>query len=160
MSDRASIPQFQMVTLVVRRMIPASPDHLFAAWTEPERLRKWWGPEGVTCIDPVVDLRVGGSYRIGNQLPDGKVLWIAGEFEVIEPPHRLTYTWRLEGLSETAERVTVRFEACGAETEVIVTHERIPNEMLRDQHQHGWKGCLDGLAEYMAEYMEAWDRRS
>ncbi len=150
MAEQVAIPDFQMITLIVRKTIPATPERLFAAWTEPDQLRKWWGPEGVQCIDPEVDLRVGGSYRIGNRLPDGKTLWITGEFEVIEPPRRLTYTWRLEGISETAERVTVRFEKRGEATEVIVTHERIANEALRDQHQHGWQGCLDGLAEYLA----------
>jgi uncharacterized protein YndB with AHSA1/START domain len=140
---------FEMVVLVVRKTIQATPERLFQAWTEPAQLQQWWGPEGVTCVDPEIDLRVGGRYRIGNQLPDEKILWIAGEFEVIEPPHRLTYTWRLEGTSETSERVTVRFEPRGEATEVIVTHERIPNETLRDQHQLGWYGCLDGLAEYL-----------
>jgi uncharacterized protein YndB with AHSA1/START domain len=144
-----AVPEFRMVTLIVRKTIPATPERLFAAWTEPAHLQKWWGPEGIACIDPEVDLRVGGRYRIGNQFPDGKVLWITGEFEVIEPPRRLTYTWRLEGISESAERVTVRFEAQGTATEVIVTHELIPNETLRDQHQHGWQGCLEGLAEYL-----------
>jgi uncharacterized protein YndB with AHSA1/START domain len=139
----------QMETLVVRRTIRASPERLFAAWTEPDQLRAWWGPEGVVCIAAEVDLQPGGHYRIGNLLPDQRVLWIVGEFEVIEPPRRLVYTWRVEGASATAERVTVQFEPQGAETEVIVTHERIPNRELRDQHQHGWQGCLSGLADYM-----------
>jgi uncharacterized protein YndB with AHSA1/START domain len=137
------------VTLVVRKLIQATPERLFDAWTAPAQLQKWWGPEGVTCIDPEVDLRVGGRYRIGNRLPDGKILWIAGEFEIIEPPRRLTYSWRLEGVPGETERVTVRFESRGSATEVVVTHERIPNETLRDQHQYGWRGCLDGLAEYL-----------
>ena len=106
------------------------------------------GAEGVICVDPQVDARGGGHYRIGNRFPDGKLLWIVGEFEVVEPPHMLVYTWRLEGISETTERVTVRFEARGADTEVVVTHERILNQAARDQHQQGWLGCLDGLAEY------------
>jgi uncharacterized protein YndB with AHSA1/START domain len=142
-------PESRMETLVVRKTILASPERLFAAWTEPEQLRRWWGPEGVVCMAAEVELRPGGHYRIGNQHPDQKLLWIVGEFEVVEPPRRLTYTWRLEGISETAERVTVRFEAQGEATEVIVTHERIPSRELRDQHQHGWQGCLDGLAEYL-----------
>jgi uncharacterized protein YndB with AHSA1/START domain len=138
-----------METLVVRKTIPATPERLFGAWTEPEQLRRWWGPAGVTCVDPEVDLRVGGRYRIGNQFPDGKLLWIAGEFEVVEPPRRLTYTWLLEGISEAPERVTVQFEARGEATEVIITHTRIPNKTLRDQHQNGWQACLDGLTEYL-----------
>ncbi len=136
-------------TLVVRRTIRASPERLFAAWTESDQLRAWWGPEGVVCIAAEIDLRPGGHYRIGNKLPDQNVLWIVGEFEIIEPPRRLVYTWQVEGVSATAERVTVQFEPQPAATEVIVTHERIPNRELRDQHQHGWHGCLTGLANYM-----------
>lgn len=135
-------------SLVVQKTIPAPPERLFAAWTKPDELRRWWGPDGVTCVDPQVDLRVGGRYRIGNRLPDGSILWIVGEFEVIDRPHRLTYTWRLEGSDAGAERVTVRFEARGATTDVIVTHASIATEALRDQHKHGWVGCLDGLARY------------
>ena len=135
-------------TLVVQKTIAATPEWLFAAWTEPEALRQWWGPDGVTCIDPQVDLRVGGRYRIGNRFPDGSVLWIVGEFESVEPPHRLVFTWRLEGSSESAERVTVRFEERGTGTEVTVTHALIGTEALRDQHRHGWEGCLAGLARH------------
>lgn len=136
------------ITLVVQKTIAATPERLFAAWTEPTELRHWWGPEGVTCVDPQVDLRVGGRYRIGNRLPDGSILWIVGEFEVVERPHRLIYTWRLEGGPERIERVTVRFEERGTATDVIVTHTGIATEALRDQHKHGWVGCLDGLARY------------
>jgi uncharacterized protein YndB with AHSA1/START domain len=96
-----------------------------------------------------VDLRVGGSYRIANQMPDGTVLWIVGEFEVVDPPHKLVYSWRAGPQPVDSERVTVQFEPRGDATEVIVTHERIPNAATRDQHQAGWDGCLDGLANYL-----------
>jgi len=149
MTESGAGPQSEMVTLVVRKTIHATPGCLFAAWTEPAQLKEWWGPEGVACIDPEVDLRVGGRYRIGNRLPDGKVLWIAGEFEVVDPPYQLTYTWQLEGAPRASERVTVRFEPRGSATEVVVTHERIPNKAIREQHEYGWHGCLEGLAEYL-----------
>jgi len=138
-----------VITLVVRRTIRATPERLFDAWTRPEQLVEWWGPEGVTCISPSVDVRVGGAYRIGNRLPDGSEIWIVGVFEIVERPHRLTYSWRLEGSDGEPERVTVRFEQRGTDTEVIVTHERVANETLRDQHQQGWHGCLEGLARYI-----------
>ena len=138
-----------MITLVVRRTIRATPERLFDAWTRPEQLVEWWGPEGVTCISPSVDVRVGGAYRIGNRLPDGSEIWIVGVFEIVERPHRLTYSWRLEGSDGEPERVTVRFEQRGTDTEVIVTHERVANETLRDQHQQGWHGCLEGLARFI-----------
>jgi glutathione S-transferase len=138
------------VTLVVRRTIHAVPERLFDAWTQPEQLVQWWGPASVACIDATVDLRVGGRYRIANRFPDGKILWIAGEFESIERPKKLVYTWGLESTQGPPERVTVTFEAHGPDTEIVVTHERIPNKAMRDAHERGWFGCLDGLAEFVS----------
>jgi len=138
-----------MMTLVVRRTIRASAERLFTAWTDPAQLKLWWGPRGVQCTSAEVDLRLGGRYRIGNRFPDGKVLWITGEFETIEPPRKLVYSWSLEPATHDPERVTVQFEARGDATEVIVTHERIADEALRDMHQQGWMGCLEGLVDYL-----------
>ncbi len=142
---------FQAVTLAVRKTIKATAERLFEAWTDPEQLKKWWGPPGVTCTGAEVDLRVGGRYRMANQLPDGRVLWISGEFESIEPPRKLVYTWRVEPETQASERVTVQFEARGDATEVIITHERIPSAAIRDMHEQGWHGCLEGLAEYIKD---------
>jgi uncharacterized protein YndB with AHSA1/START domain len=135
--------------LLVRRWIRASPERIFDAWTQPRHLKQWWGPKSVECIAAEVDLRVGGRYRIANQFPDGRILWISGEFEAIERPHRLVYTWSVGSDELAAERVTVTFEARGEETEVIVAHERIPTEAMRDMHEQGWVGCLDGLLDYL-----------
>jgi uncharacterized protein YndB with AHSA1/START domain len=133
--------------LVVRRTIRAPRERVFAAWTEAEHLIAWWGPNAaVTCPSAEIDLRVGGRYRIANRFPDGRLLWIVGEFEVIDPPSRLVFSWQLG--SDRAERVSVEFEAHGAATEVIVTHERIADAATRTGHEQGWVGCLDGLARY------------
>lgn len=135
--------------LVVRRIIAATPERLFAAWTQPEQLKKWWGPEGVICIGAEIDLRVGGRYRIGNQFPDGKVLWISGEYWVIERPTKLVYTWCIEPESTASEIVTVLFQPRENRTEVVVTHDRIPDISIRKQHEQGWHGCLNGLMKYI-----------
>src|SRR5260370_1262309 len=124
-----------MVTLIVRKTIRATAERLFAAWTISDQLKLWWGPQGVKCIDAEVDLRRGGRYRIANQLPDGKILWITGEFEVIEPPRKLVYTWRIEPETKSSERVTVLFEPSGDYTEVGGKSERISNEELRKMHE-------------------------
>jgi uncharacterized protein YndB with AHSA1/START domain len=139
----------EALKLEVRRLIRAPRERVFAAWTEPRHLIEWWGPTpSVTCPFAEVDLRVGGRYRIANRFPDGRLLWIAGEFEVIEPPIRLVFSWQLEAQGTCTERVTVDFEARGASTEVVVTHERIADAATRTGHEQGWMGCLDGLARY------------
>jgi uncharacterized protein YndB with AHSA1/START domain len=140
----------EIIKLVVRRTIQATAEELFAAWTEPEQLKKWWGPHPVTCAGAEIDLRAGGAYRIANRLPDGTLLWIFGEFEVVDPPFRLVYTWRIDPNSRASERVSVQFEPRGDATEVIVVHERIPNPATRLRHEQGWVGCLDGLARYLS----------
>jgi uncharacterized protein YndB with AHSA1/START domain len=136
-------------TLIVRRSIQSTPQKLFAAWTQPDLLMRWWGPEGVECPAAEIELRVGGSYRIANRFPDGTILWITGVFELIDPPHRLTYTWKLESQAGPVERVTVCFVARGTSTEVEITHERIANEVARTSHERGWIGCLDSLVSFI-----------
>jgi len=149
----------ETLTLLVRRVIRATPERLFAAWTEPAQLRHWWGPETVTCGAAEIDLRVGGRYRLANRFPDGSVWWIGGSFETIAPPRLLIYSWELAAGElapeaplppvQATERVTVRFEPRGDATEVIVQHERIADEAGRVSHEKGWLGCLDGLVAYL-----------
>jgi uncharacterized protein YndB with AHSA1/START domain len=139
------------LTVVVRRTIAASPERLFDAWTKPEHLRRWWGPPGVTCPAAEVDLRVGGRYRIANQFPDGKLVWISGVFECIEEPRLLVYSWGFGSDPQRSERVTVALCACAAGTEVTVTHERIADAASRDGHEQGWVGCLRGLQRYLED---------
>lgn len=139
----------ESITLEVRRTIRATPERIFEAWTTPQQLRRWWGPAHVECSDAAVDLRVGGRYHLDNRLPDGTVLRIEGEFERIEPPGELVYSWHLAG-SAQAERVTVRLLACAEGTEVSITHERIATPAARDDHERGWVGCLEGLVDMLA----------
>lgn len=138
------------LALVVRRVIAAPVERVFAAWTEAEQLRRWWGPAGVHCPHAEIDLRVGGAYRIANALPDGSTVWINGAFEEVAPPHRLVYSWSTTGEQPPVERVTVRFETHAEGTEVVVVHERIATAAARTQHELGWCGCLDGLGALFA----------
>ncbi len=138
----------------VRRVIAARPERLFEAWTNASQLQAWWGPAGVRCPLAEVDARVGGRYRIDNQMADGSVVSIRGEFLALEPPSKRVYTWVIGPPGSEAkaapERVTVQFEPRDQGTEVIVTHERIAGERTRAGHEAGWIGCLGGLERYVA----------
>ena len=146
MIDKRTPPPPGTLVLVVRRAINASPERLFDAWTRSEELIAWWGPRPVRCTNAEVDLRVGGRYHIENLLPTGDVLTIEGAFTLIERPRKLVYTWSVAPGRAPPELVTVRFDQKGPSlTEVVVTHERIQSEAIRDSHTNGWNGCLDGL---------------
>lgn len=138
------------IVLVVRRTIRATAERIFDAWTLPEHLLAWWGPRPVTCSGAEVDLRVGGRYRIDNALPDGTTVIIEGEFRDIQRPRLLVYTWRIGLGAEESSLVTVRFEARGEATDVVIAHERVPSAAVRDSHEKGWNGCLDGLEAFCA----------
>jgi uncharacterized protein YndB with AHSA1/START domain len=136
--------------VVVRRTIPAPPSAVFAAWTEPTHLLRWFGPRGVTLAEAEVDLRPGGRYRLANRYADGSTLWISGVFEAIDPPRRLIYTWAHEPVDDATEhtRVTVTFEDRDGRTEVTVVHEGFESDDSRVTHEIGWHECLDRLAEW------------
>ena len=137
--------------LEVRRLIRAPGERIFAAWTQPDQLRRWWGPPGVRCVDASVNLSVGGAYRIVNELPDGSRMTIFGEFTLISPPRLLAYTWSTDPHNPAREQVTVRFEPQGVNTEIVIVHELITDPSILEQHRYGWEGCLDGMQEYLTE---------
>ena len=141
------------VTLIVRRRISAPVERLFAYWTEPAHLMRWWGPTGVTCDSATLELRVGGRYRIANRFADGRVVWISGVFEVVAPPHQLVYTWQLSSGDAPAddravERVSVSFTPAGDATDILIVHERIGDDDARAGHEQGWNACLDRLSAF------------
>ena len=136
--------------LKIRRTIRASRERVFEAWTTPALLVKWWGPQGISCPGAEVDLREGGTYRIGNLTPDGKEIWIQGVFEKIDPPQELIYTWSMDPEHPDRERVSVQFVDLGDATEIQIHHERLADEKSVKEHGEGWAGCLDGLERLLA----------
>ena len=73
--------------VTVVRTIAASPEALYAAWTEPDRMRQWYA----TVVD--ADVRVGGRYRIELHEADGSVNGFTGEYLELTPPTRIAFTF-------------------------------------------------------------------
>ena len=136
--------------LRLTRLIKADRDRVFAAWTDPAILRRWWGPGPITCPEAHIDLREGGTYRIANKETDGSITWISGHFERIRNPEELVYTWKVSILPDEATRVRVQFMAHPSGTELILTHERFAVEAVRDMHLEGWNACIDKLEAMLA----------
>lgn len=135
----------QPTALTLTRLIRAPREAVFAAWTEPELLKQWWGPGPVTCPEAHVDLREGGAYRIANLEADGSITWISGHFERVQAPEELVYTWNVSILPAGATLVRVKFLLHPQGTELMLVHERFAVEAVRDMHLQGWGGCLDKL---------------
>ena len=145
-----TVPSGTDVDTVVqlKRTFVAPREKVFQAWTDPEKLKKWWGPEH--CSAPVVqiDLRVGGRYRFGMQCQEEGIFYLSGVYREIQPPEKLVFTWQWEsaemGAGETL--VTVEFNARGGLTEVVLTHQGFPNREVSRQHDQGWRSTFAALA--------------
>ena len=84
--------------VVLERTYDASPETVWQAWTNPEMLKQWWGPNNVTIPECEVDLKVGGKFYIVMEAGQGMgphkgTKWpILAEFTVVEPNSKLSYT--------------------------------------------------------------------
>ncbi len=141
--------------LSVSRIVRASREAVFEAWTTPDMVRRWWGPPPFTCPVAEIDLRVGGAYRLANLGPDGELIWISGTFLQVEAPSELAYTWQLSNQPPDPSVVHVRLLDHAEGTEIRVHHERFATAANRDQHVEGWGGCLQKLADYVEAEREA-----
>jgi uncharacterized protein YndB with AHSA1/START domain len=138
--------------LQLNRVIPASRERVFAAWTTPEAIKVWFGPDNCRVSDVQVDLRVDGEYCFSLSTDDLGEIKVRGRYLEVTPPTKLIYTWRWEGNSELTvgtSLVTVEFTSAGTFTEIHLTHEQLPSIESRDDHGHGWSGTLDKLEKYL-----------
>lgn len=81
---------------IVERVFRAPPAAVFAAWTDPASLARWWGPATFTNHDVHMDARPGGSWRLVMRSPDGVDLPLFGAIVEVDAPNRLVMTARTD----------------------------------------------------------------
>jgi uncharacterized protein YndB with AHSA1/START domain len=144
------------LSLQVSRVIKASRARVFAAWTEPELMLRWFAPGPMQPRTVDIDLREGGVFRAAMQGPSPRTgqemcVTFTGTYERIVPDELLVFGWEVEGDPGDPTRVTVEFKDVDGGTEVVLTHERIPNQELVNRNTFGWTGMLEKLAGVCAE---------
>lgn len=132
-----------VTSLEVRRLLPASAEEVFAAWTDPEVMRTWLSPVGHADVE--VDLRIGGRFRV-TMVGEDRRIEHTGEYLEIAPPRRLAFTWSSRFTGPEPGVVTVELRPAEGGTELVLTHERLPEGQV-EPHQGGWGRMLDRLAE-------------
>jgi uncharacterized protein YndB with AHSA1/START domain len=146
-------------TLIIKRVLNATPERAFRAWTSAEHIQQWMRPEpGMVVPLASMDLRVGGKFRIQMKMPDGEFFTAVGEFREVKAPERLVYTWDWEKDGSGAEfgevegkpsLVTVEFLKRGERTELVLTHSRFATVESRDSHARGWGKILESFAGFV-----------
>ena len=136
MSAVANVP-----TLTVRRSIAATAEELFDAWLDPASLAVWMRPGPTTNTTIKLDARVGGAFEIIMHTPGGPVPH-TGTYQEISRPRRLVFTWNSPHALNINSLVTVEFRPSRGATEIVLTHERLPDAVAVAKHTSGWSDIL------------------
>jgi len=138
-------------SLTLNRFYPVSPDRVWRAWTDPEAIKRWWGPGG---HDPVslaeLDVRVGGRFRIVFGGAEGKDHEVRGVYREVVPDRRLVFTWTWPRTTPERESlVTVELRSVGRGTELQFLHQKHFDETVRDNHRQGWSESFVKLEQFL-----------
>lgn len=152
-------------SVVIERIFDAPVEKVWAAWSEPEQIKKWWGPKGFSAPTVEVDFREGGKYLFSMQSDEwenGREMFSTGTYQKIVPLKKIVCTDSFadeNGKVVSAEyygmpaeiplelTVTVEFEDLGnGQTRMTLTHVgMIPSET--DDMVNGWNQSFDKLTE-------------
>ncbi len=135
--------------LVVRRVIRASREVVFAAWTDPDSIRHWMCPGDIVTAEAQLDPRVGGSYRIVMKSGDREYEH-TGEYLTVEPPSKLVFTWVSNSTGNQPTVVTIELFERGDECELVLTHDRFASADAARHHKGGWGQIVDRLDRHLA----------
>ena len=152
--------------LVITRIFDAPRELVWKAWTQPEMLKRWWGPKNFTAPHIKQDFRVGGKYLYcmhgapGPGLPD-QDFWSTGEYKEIVPLKRIVCTdnfadkdgniipasqYGMPGEWPESCLVIITFEEVGGKTKMTLRHVGIPEGMMSEMTGAGWNQSFDKLA--------------
>jgi uncharacterized protein YndB with AHSA1/START domain len=133
--------------LELKRVLRAPADTVFETLTVPDRLAKWWGPHGFATLDIDVDLRVGGSYRFTMQPPDGDPFHLSGEYLDIDPPRRLSFSFRWEEPTPDDRETVVMLmlESVAEATRLSLSHGEFATEERLALHRGGWTESFEKM---------------
>src|SRR6476646_654741 len=142
--------------IVISRVISAPREVVFEAFTEVRHLSRWWGPEGVTTTTRAFEFRVGGSWDIVMDGPDGTVYLEWTSYTEIAPPERIAILHGEYRDDPNAFESVLTFAPDGAATRIEM-RTLFPTKELRDEaveKYHAIEGglqTLSNLAAYVAE---------
>jgi uncharacterized protein YndB with AHSA1/START domain len=138
-------------SLALKRRFKAPAAQVFQAWTQPEKMIRWWGVTGHPST-PIAetDLRVGGRFRVQFHTPDGEHHSVSGVYREVVPDRKLVFSWAWQSTPERESQVTVDLKPDADGTILTLTHEQFFSETARDDHTRGWNQAFDSLERYFA----------
>jgi uncharacterized protein YndB with AHSA1/START domain len=134
----------------IRRRVRARAEEIFDLWTQPDLMARWMSPfPGAVDCKASCDLRPGGAFSL-VMLSEDSSREVSGTFVEVDRPRKLVFTWMGPLTNNVTTLVTVEFTPDGDETDLVLTHERLPTSAIVGGHTRGWGHILDHLAEVVS----------
>lgn len=156
--------------LRLERVLDAPRHLVWTALTDPEQMKKWWGPEHFTSPILTIDLRVGGKFHGCMRDPDGKDYWSGGVYQEVVPEEKIVVSdffsdehgnvvdpvgYGADPLFPKENIVTITFEEIENKTKLtilyLVESDEVLQVMLQMQMREGWESSLDKLGRTLAD---------
>ena len=139
-------------SLTMERDFAVDPDLMWELWTDGSHIAQWMMPsleryKGATCI---AEARPGGQFRLVIPGVDAGEWIVAGEFRVLEPKTRVSFTWGWEGTGQLDSVVDVTIAPTDAGCRITLVHSKLWDEESLASHKDGWEGCLATLTTVYA----------
>ena len=100
-------------SVTLKRRINGKPAQVFAAWTDPQKIVRWFGPQQTLpdTVQAELDVRVGGKFWVGFRTEDGNFHKVGGTYREVFPHERLQFSWAWHSTPEreSLEEWFVRF---------------------------------------------------
>ena len=133
--------------LQIRRRLRAEAEQIFELWTKPDLMVRWMSPyPGAVDCQASCDLRPGGAFSLVMSSKES-IREVSGTYVEIDRPRKLVFTWIGPLTNNVNTLVTVELVPHGDETELVLTHERLPTPRIHEGHTIGWGNILDHLAD-------------
>jgi uncharacterized protein YndB with AHSA1/START domain len=138
--------------LTLKRRFAAPPARVYQAWTDPEKIVRWFGPADTLpgSVRATMDVRVGGRFHASFDTDDGEHHEVSGIYREVVVNERLCFSWAWYTMPERESLVTVSLQADGDGTLLTLHHEQFFDDAARAGHQRGWTGTLDKLERFLA----------
>jgi len=138
-------------TVQIRRRVRATAEQIFDLWTKPDLMVQWMSPfPGAVDCKARCDLRPGGAFSLVMSSAESR-REVSGTFVQVDRPRKLVFTWIGPLTNSVNTLVTVELYPCGDDTDLVLTHERLPTLAIREGHTRGWGTILDHLADTVSK---------
>jgi uncharacterized protein YndB with AHSA1/START domain len=134
-------------SVTLHRVLKATPEKVYRAFTEPNAMSSWLPPYGFLCVVHQMDVRVGGSYKMSfTNFSTGNGHSFGGNFLELKPNEFISYTDKFDDPNLPGEMTTsIWLKKVSVGTDIKIVQEGIPSAIPAEMCYLGWQESLEKL---------------